>query len=81
MFTWRAVNNGGTVETLPLPNTVINKGQSSVLVFKPIAYGEISVQLTCTVDFPVSGNIITGEQSSIIILLGEPLNLIIYGYS
>ena len=77
MFTWRAVNNGGTVETLPLPNTIINKGQPSVLIFKPIAYGEISVQLTCTVDFPGNGNIITGEQASIIILFGEPQNLIL----
>ena len=75
VFTWSAVNDSSTQETLNLPDTVINNEISSVLVFKPIEYRDLSVQLTCTVHFPGNGNIITGEQSTQIILVGKIKNL------
>ena len=71
VFTWSAVNVSSTQETLNLPNTVINNEISSVLVFKPIEYRDRSVQLTCTVNFLGNGNIITGEQSTQLILVGK----------
>ena len=70
VFTWSAVNDSSTQETLNLPNTISN-GKSSVLVFKPIEYGAILVQLTCTVNISGNGNIITGELLTRFILVGK----------
>ena len=60
VFTWSVVNTTGDREILTLP-TIINNDQTSVLAYKPIAYGAISVRFTCSLNVSENENIIAAQ--------------------
>ena len=63
VFTWSVVNTTGDGETLILP-TIITNDRTSVLAYKPIAYGAISVQMTCSLKMSENVNIIAAQVST-----------------
>ena len=60
MFTWGAVNDEGGALTLP---AIITSDKTSVLVYKPISFGAISVIFTCSVNISDNTNIIANQVS------------------
>ena len=63
VFTWSVVNITGDGETLALP-AINNNDQTSVLAYKPIAYGHISVQITCLLNIFENANVIAAQVST-----------------
>ena len=76
VFTWRAVNIDDAQETLPLPNTIVN-GQSSLLVFKPITFNDISFLLRCVATIPENANVIEEGTSILISIFGKNNSLLV----
>ena len=70
VLTWSAINIGGSQETLPLPDAIVN-GQYSLLVFKPITFNDISFQLRCVASIPENVNVIAGGTSILINIYGK----------
>ena len=73
VLTWSANNTGGAQETLPLPNSIVN-GQSSLLVFRPITFNDISFRLRCVATVPENANVLEGNTSIPINIFGKEIN-------
>ena len=76
VLTWTAVNVGGAQETLPLPDSII-KGQSSLLVFKPITFNEVSFRLICVASIPGNANVIARDRPILINIFGKKMFLLV----
>ena len=80
VLTWSANNTGGAQETLPLPNSIVN-GQSSLLVFRPITFNDISFRLRCVATVPENANVLEGNTSIPINIFGKKLIFLIMSAS
>ena len=72
VLTWSANNAGGAQETLPLPDTIVN-GQSSLLVYRPITFNDISFRLRCMATTHGNTNVLEGSTSILINIFGKKL--------
>ena len=73
MLTWTATNLGGAQESLSLPEPIVN-GQSSLLVFRPIMFNDISFRLRCITSIPSNANLIAGEAQITVKIFGKKLS-------
>ena len=68
VFTWGAVNDEERALTLP---SIITSDKTSVLVYRPITFGAISVMFTCSINIPELTNIIANHFSTTITFSGR----------